>query len=124
MTGCMPKCRLDDDGPIAEHIMLIALENESLAVPERCIARRLSYAGRPRGEHRVALVLPHEPGGGCEFVRVSGVIVMVVRKGEVGYVGRRIAQLSQLNLQRFDHRHVTFLRVREHNMLHYGSASR
>src|SRR6266853_3921385 len=120
----MPRRRLDDDASIAEHIAIIALQNDSLAVPKSGIARRLGKGGWPLREHGVALDLTNEPGGAGELVRVSGVIPMVVRQGQVGDVGRRITYFSQLNLQWSHHGQVTRLQVREHNMLQYRSASR
>src|SRR4029077_1561808 len=47
---------------------------------------------------------------------------MIVRKHEVGDVGRRITQLSQLSLQGLDHSHVALLQVWEDYMLCRGIA--
>src|SRR5216684_2241036 len=98
MTWRMPRRELDDHGSIAEYVVILALEQNSLAMLQRAKKHRVGGARSFfralgfRREHGVALDLLDDPGGAGKRVGVRNVIAVVVRQGEIGDVRGRVPE--------------------------------
>lgn len=123
MARRMPYRQFDDNGPITEYVMVVALKNGRPAVLQRGIRRWACDTRRLFGEHRVPLDLTYEPSGACERVSIRGVVIVVVRKGKVRDVGRRVANFSKLRQQWFPQRKFSLSRVRQDKMVDHRTAS-
>jgi hypothetical protein len=91
---------LDDDGAVAEHVVLVGRDDRVAAVLERRIGLGSCAARRIRSEHRVVLDLRHEPVSAREQVRVGRVIPVIVRQREVRHVGGLVAGCRELRNER------------------------
>src|SRR5438876_3490117 len=102
----MPGCRLDDHGPVAEHVVVVDVgENDGLAFLKRVVMTRFGL-GRTRdllsrqlGKHRIAFRFLNDPGGALIVVRVCRVIEMEVRESQVRDVLRSVPNLGELLLE-------------------------
>src|SRR5215831_5889155 len=100
MVGGMAWSGLENDGSIAEHVMLILCDDHSLAALESAVVGRLRTWRRRIGEHDVAFELSNEPGRGrCEQVRIPNMVPVEMRKREVRDVGRCVSNLRKLGCQ-------------------------
>jgi len=93
VPGCMTRRGLDDNGTIAKHIIILAVQQNRLAVGEALEIFRVGHAASrlPRGEDRVPVALLHDPGGTGEQAGIGDVIKMVVGERQISDVGRDVA---------------------------------
>src|SRR5882762_902840 len=83
----MSRRGLDDHGAIAEHIMILAVQQNRFAVGEALekFWVRHTTSCRPRGEDRVAVPLLHDPGGTGDHVANASLFAgstWIVQKGD------------------------------------------
>ena len=97
VAGSMPRSGFDDDGSIAEDIVVGVGEDHRLAGAEPIVSRIVLGTG---SEHGIPFRCMDQPRGPGERVRIRRVIEMIMRKGNVGDVLRRIAKRCQLRQQR------------------------
>src|SRR6266436_6688234 len=115
----MSRRGLDDHGASAEHIMILAVQQNRFAIGEALEKFRVRHGaccrwyGRPRGEDRVAVALLHDPGGTGEQAGVGDVIAVVVGKRHVSDVGRGVTDRGELREQRAIDREGTQLLRRD-----------
>jgi len=76
---------LDDHGAVAEHIMVLAVEQNRLAVGKALEKFWVRHAAsfRPWGEDRVAIALLHDPGRTGEQAGVGDVIAVVMGEAQI-----------------------------------------
>ena len=91
---------LDDHAPIAEDVVIGVVDHRRLAVLQCAVEARIGKPWWRIGEHGVAFGFLHEPRGRSKVVGVGGVVVVVVRQGEIRDAIGRVANLGQLGLER------------------------
>src|SRR6516165_4648230 len=92
----------DDNCAIAENVV-VAVQNLGFAVLERCEPRSSSILLLRRlfGKHHIPLGSGGKPSGTRKFIPVGGVIVVIMREGQVSDVRRFVPDFRQLPAQRF-----------------------
>src|SRR5215468_8516295 len=102
MPRCMSRSEFDHYGAVAEHIVILTLQQDRLALRK---LREEGWIGdRPqsltvvlaRSENRIAVTLLHDPGRARKCVGVGNVIAMIVREGQIRNVRRCVAERRQL----------------------------
>src|SRR5690242_15495402 len=102
MAGSMAGSCDNDDAPVTEHIM-VSIEKHGFAVLERAESGcRVAWIWRRRvWKHCGAFRFLHEPCCTGKVIRISGMIVMVVREREVCNVGWFVTDFCQLTAHCF-----------------------
>ena len=85
-VGC-----LDDHRAVAEHIIILAIQDFGFAVLQRNVLGALRNRRTLFRKHRVALRLLDQPGGSGKIIGIGGVIGMIMRQAEPGNILRRVA---------------------------------
>jgi hypothetical protein len=104
---------LDHHRAVAEHVVILALEQHGLALFQTSEVGRVADASqfplgvRARREDGIAIAFLHNPGRPSEQVGIRHMVAMIVRKRQIGDVRRRVANGGELRQQRTIHREGT-----------------
>src|SRR5579863_2462976 len=100
--------KLDHHGAIAEHVMILAFEEQRFSPGQLGEVSRGAdgshfFIGVAGSEDGIAVALLHNPRRPGEQIRIGHVIAVIMRKREICNIRRRIADGGQLREQRTIH---------------------